>query len=448
MLLEEFAPIFIYKPGSEQIVADTLSRHPMLPRREEQGAVMHPDSAQFESAFIECFLNYPDDVNASPLTFANLLQQQQLDQEIQNNPLYQDEIFHGTSLKCQVKDNVIRIVLPEALSQETVAWYHHVLGHCGQERLYRALSTHLYSPKIKDKIAEYVRTCDSCQRNKNPGVGIGHLAQRNEVGMPWEEVAVDSIGPWKVPIQGLGEITFNALSMIDTCTNIMELKRQESKTTEEAAMLFENEWLARYPRPLRVIHDLGGEFAGAYFQSTLVRNGILPRPTTVKNPQANAVCERVHQTIANAIRAEIRSTPPANVANAIEMVETIIASASYAVRSAPHKTFGISPGAWAFGRDMLLPIPILTDLAQIRAKRQTLIDENLRKENLRRRFHDYQPGDQVLIRVKDPSKLEARQIGPFTVEQVHTNGTLTISRGPNVFERINIRRIHPYHPRN
>ena len=96
---------------------------------------------------------------------------------------------------------------------------------------------------------------------------------------------------------------------------------------------------------------------------------------------------------------------------------------------------------------MLLPIPIVTDLATIRAKRQTLIDENLRKENLRLRFHDYQPGDEVLIRVKDPSKLEARQIGPFVIKQVHTNGTVTIARGPNVYERINVRRLHPYHRR-
>jgi hypothetical protein len=126
-----------------------------------------------------------------------------------------------------------------------------------------------------------------------------------------------------------------------------------------------------------VIHDLGKEFAGASFQSTLIINGMLkPCPKTVKNPQANAICERVHQTVANAIRAEILSTPPVNVGSAIEMIGTILASASYAVRLTIHKTFGISPGAWAFGRDMLLPT-IVTDLATICAKRQTIIDENL-----------------------------------------------------------------------
>jgi hypothetical protein len=44
----------------------------------------------------------------------------------------------------------------------------------------------------------------------------------------------------------------------------------------------------------------------------------------------------------------------------------------------------------------------------------------------------------------NPSKLEDKAIGPFTIHQVHVNGTVTIQRTPYVRERINIRRIRPY----
>ena len=47
-------------------------------------------------------------------------------------------------------------------------------------------------------------------------------------------------------------------------------------------------------------------------------------------------------------------------------------------------------------------------------------------------------GDQVLILKKDPTKLEDRAIGPFTVVQVFSNGTIAIQRKPNVVERINV----------
>ena len=94
---------------------------------------------------------------------------------------------------------------------------------------------------------------------------------------------------------------------------------------------------------------------------------------------------------------------------------------------------------------MLLPIPLLTDWNMIRHRRQTLIDNNARAANRRRIFRDYSAGDQVLLHVCDPRKLDQRAIGPFAITQVHVNGTVTIQRAPGVTERVNIRRIRPYH---
>jgi hypothetical protein len=36
--------------------------------------------------------------------------------------------------------------------------------------------------------------------------------------------------------------------------------------------------------------------------------------------------------------------------------------------------------------------------------------------------------------------------GPYPIDRVHTNGTMTIRLSPNQTERINIRRIHPKFP--
>ena len=35
--------------------------------------------------------------------------------------------------------------------------------------------------------------------------------------------------------------------------------------------------------------------------------------------------------------------------------------------------------------------------------------------------------------------------GPYTITQVHVNGTMTIQLGPNVTKRVNICRVIPYH---
>ena len=144
-------------------------------------------------------------------------------------------------------------------------------------------------------------------------------------------------------------------------TTLSESIRIDNKTAQHVAMHFENQWLSRYPRPLRVIHDPGTEFVGIAFQSMLNIKGIQPVPTTTKNPQANAVCERMHSTIGDMLRTTVSTHPPRDVAEAYEIVDSSLASAQYAIRAAIHRTLQISPGALVFQRDMLLPIPIIAD---------------------------------------------------------------------------------------
>ena len=93
---------------------------------------------------------------------------------------------------------------------------------------------------------------------------------------------------------------------------------------------------------------------------------------------------------------------------------------------------------------MILNIPLITDLLHLHERRQIIIDEQLRRANLRRRTFDYQPGDQILILTNNPTTLQDRGIGPFSILQIHTNGTITFQRTPHIVERFNIRRVKPY----
>ena len=130
---------------------------------------------------------------------------------------------------------------------------------------------------------------------------------------------------------------------------------------------------------------------------------------------------------------------------AIDILESAIATAQYLARVATHGTLMISLGALVFCRDMILDIPIIADLISIQKHRQAIIDERVLRANRKRLSHDYQPGDKVLIYAFKPSKLDPRATGPFPIVYTHTNGTVTIRQHPYVFERINVRRIKPYH---
>ena len=84
----------------------------------------------------------------------------------------------------------------------------------------------------------------------------------------------------------------------------------------------------------------------------------------------------------------------------------------------------------------------------IKQRKQQLIAQNNQRENAKRIEHQYSEGDKVLLTRHAARKLECPYEGPFMVTNVHTNGTVTISmpKGKGaIFERINIRRIHPYY---
>jgi transposase InsO family protein len=173
------------------------------------------------------------------------------------------------------------------------------------------------------------KNCGACQKEKLPGPQYGHLPPREAALLPWEEVALDLIGPWTVQLPN-ESYDFYALTCIDTVTNFPDAIRLRDKTASHVGMQFENLWLSRYPHPIRGLHDRGTEFMGVDFQRVLQRFGIKDVAISVRNPQANAVCERLHQSVGNALRVFLSQGIPQNVTNVAELVDSALATALHA----------------------------------------------------------------------------------------------------------------------
>ncbi len=77
-----------------------------------------------------------------------------------------------------------------------------------------------------------------------------------------------------------------------------------------------------------------------------------------KNPQSNAVCERMHQTVGNVLRTLLHDNPQQNIANAEQHVDEALSIAMHAMRAGVHTTLGSSPGNLVSNRDMFLNIPL------------------------------------------------------------------------------------------
>ena len=82
---------------------------------------------------------------------------------------------------------------------------------------------------------------------------------------------------------------------------------------------------------------------------------------------------------------------------------------------------------------MLFDIPFVADWHKIGDYRQQQTDHNTNRENACRYDYDYVVGGHVLIR-KDGilHKAESRYKGPWTITQVHTNGTIRVQHAAHV----------------
>ena len=203
--------------------------------------------------------------------------------------------------------------------------------------------------------------------------------------------------------------------------------------------------MARYPWPKCCVHNNGGEFTGWEFQQLLAKTGVQDVPTTSCNPTANPVYEDMHQTVGNVLRTTLHGNPPENLTRANELIYKVLSTAMHSMQSSVHTTLGSSPGLLVFNRDMYLNIPLVADWHAITTKREHVINSNLMRKNKKRRRFDYQINKKVLKKVHDPTKLGTRTQGPYKIEQVHTNGTLTIQLRPGITERINIQRVTPFY---
>ena len=481
--VEEYSPKLHYVEGPKNILADNLSRLERLPTPTELANAKDlipiskdkvnviEDEEELENYFIdeqysgfddedisnviEAYLNLPEleIPEETPLNYDYIRESQQSDHDLlalaQRYPsqyIYKTLDDTVEDILCYVKPNdnpatQWRIALPLNMLQPTIKWFHQVMGHPGQKRLRETLHQRYYHPQLRRYIDRY--NCEHCQKHKLSGPGYGLLPEREMRIAPWEECAVDLIGPWQINVRGK-TVEFNALTCIDTASNLVELIRIDNKSSPHIAHKFQQSWLARYPLPRRCVHDMGGEFIGGAFQSTLTQLNIKDVCSTSKNPQSNSICERMHQTVGNILRTLLYSNPPQNMTQARDILDSALATAMHAMRTTVATTLGSTPGSLAFSRDMFLNIPLIADCQTIAARREQFVNENLRRANAKRRQFDYAAGQQVLKKVHDPTKLGVRTSGPHRVRRVHANGTLTIDLCPGVTERINIRRLIPY----
>lgn len=108
----------------------------------------------------------------------------------------------------------------------------------------------------------------------------------------------------------------------------------------------------RHGAPTYLISDRGSPFVSELFEHVVSTLGSVHRLTTACHPQTNAT-EHVNRTLKTAIRAYVGDKHTA--------WDKHLSQICFALRTAPHKSTGLSPSMMLYGRELDIPLDLITN---------------------------------------------------------------------------------------
>ena len=305
-----------------------------------------------------------------------------------------------------------RIVMPQKLRSRALALAHE--GHLGVVGTKQALRSKVWWPKMYLDAEKYCRACHGCQTVAKPSPPEPLRPTELPPG-PWQDVAVDFLGPLPT-----GE---SILVVIDYYSRYYETKIMKSITTERTIIALQ-EIFSRHGLPQTLKSDNGRQLVSEEFENYLEQLGIEHARVTPKWAQANGEVERQNQSILKRLRiahAEGRDWR--------KELQTYL----LAYRTTPHATTGASPARLLFGRELRTKLPHLTAIPDDQEIRDRDAEKKgsakLYADHKRRAEHsDTRPGDEVLVRIEqrhdklettfhpEPYRVVARKGNQVTVQ--------------------------------
>jgi hypothetical protein len=217
LLNEEFGVTIEHIKGEDNTGRDGLSRLAFLDTALETDAIFAIQDMD------------RDENHMFPLDMNQILKEQVTDTKLQEK--LKDEKKRD-DFGMQKYDNIEvtmykgKVLVPESLLMHLIDWFHKNLGHAGSTRTVNSILLTFGFPALKRKVEEIVKSCDTCQRQKQSNkklYGKVPLVSAVHDKEPWECIHVDCIGPFKIQVEDTNKrahiLEIHCLTMVNTCTN-------------------------------------------------------------------------------------------------------------------------------------------------------------------------------------------------------------------------------------
>ena len=175
-------------------------------------------------------------------------------------------------------------------------------GHPGRDRTYWNLSRHFYWPRKGRDMKAFVRSCESCQRNKSGKIKVGLLQPLPIPDHPWAHISMDFIVG--LPQTDLG---FNAIfTFVDRLTKYVHLiptvQRQMLTQEKRPDCISTPSFLTMVSLSKFIVSDRDPKFTSAFFQEVFTILGTQLCLSTANHPQTDGLTEWINRVVEDTLR--------------------------------------------------------------------------------------------------------------------------------------------------
>ncbi len=337
--LAEFTSDIRHVPGSQNLVADTLSRPPAGNVKEPSGSSPGMGPPQQLVAPMVCHspearVDLEDMARgqqACPDTSATL----------RSSSLQCLQVRMGTQmLWCDVSRGPPRSLVPLPFRKVVFKALHNI-AHPGVLASKRLISARFVWKGMAKDITAWCRDCQDCARSKVTTHARVAVQPIEVPSRRFSHIHVDLVGPLPISKDGRTHL----FTMVDRSTRWAEAVPVASTSSKACAEALFAGWIARFGVPASITSDRGTQFASEVWTHMCEVLGIQHQMTTAYHPQANGLVERFHRQLKNSLRALLCGPDWASHLPWVLL----------GLRAAPKEDAGVSSAELEYGSPLTLP---------------------------------------------------------------------------------------------